>query len=73
MYLISIQTTDQKVTELSCDIFKIHDVLNLLETHPKIKAYKIAHADGLLNMSNLQYFYPGYAFPSGKAVDKFNW
>lgn len=73
MFILSIQTIHKDVVKISCDSADVHNVLNLLESHPKVRTYQICNEIGIYNDSNLNYSFRGYAFPSGKAVEKFTW
>lgn len=74
MYFIVIQTTNRydAPTCISCGK-EIHPILSLLESHPKVRAYKIIFEGGLMLTENLRYAFPGYATPAGKAVENFDW
>ena len=61
------------LTEICCDSQHIYNTLALVEAHPNIRAYQIANTIGKFTKKSLAYYYPGYVYPGGKAVSKFNW
>jgi hypothetical protein len=74
MIIIEIQQNkrDQPI-EINIDSNVIHDTLALLESHPGITAYKLHSSAGTYTVDMLKYSFSGYLFPSGKAVEKFDW
>jgi hypothetical protein len=61
------------VTSISCDSDEIHTVLGLLESHPKVIAYKLISDSGTYSDTDLEYAFRGYKAPAGKAVSEFVW
>jgi hypothetical protein len=71
MNTITLKTVDQNSFSVCVDDRNTTDLFNLLESHPKIKNYKIAVAGiGELNEASINYLYSGYKFPSGKLAEK---
>lgn len=75
MTTLTVQTIFLESFDLACDTASIHPILSLLEDSKRVKAYKImgGGGDGSMTKNELNYHYRGYLYPSGKAVEKFDW